>query len=73
MTKKLLTVDGLSDYLSMPKPTIYTWVCLRKIPAPCIVKLGRSLRFDVEAVDNWVNAQRGAALANVPGCIQSGR
>jgi excisionase family DNA binding protein len=60
MTKKLLTVDGLSNYLSMPKPTIYTWVCLRKIPQPCVVKLGRALRFDVGEIDKWVNGQRAS-------------
>jgi predicted DNA-binding transcriptional regulator AlpA len=57
----------------MPKPTIYTWVCLKKIPPPCIIKLGRTLRFDLEAVDRWVNDRRGVAEASALGCIQSER
>ena len=58
MTKKLLTVDDLSTYLSVPKPTIYTWVCLKRIPG--VVKLGRSLRFDLEAIDRWISERRAS-------------
>lgn len=57
--RKLLDIDGLSRYLSMPKATIYTWVSSRKIPAEVIVRLGRSLRFDRVAVDRWVESNRG--------------
>lgn len=57
--RKLLDIDGLSRYLSMPKATIYTWVSSRKIPPEAIVRLGRSLRFDRVAVDRWVEENRG--------------
>lgn len=56
ISQKLLDVNGLAQYLSLPKATIYTWVSLRKIPG--VVKLGRSLRFDLEVVDRWVKERR---------------
>jgi len=58
MTKKLITVDELSIYLSLPKATIYTWVCLKRIPG--VVKLGRAVRFDLAAIDRWI-AENGAS------------
>lgn len=60
MSKRLLTVDELSDYLSLPKATIYTWVSLRRIPG--VVRLGRALRFDKRDVDEWVNANARGAI-----------
>jgi len=57
-TRKLLDVPGLAEYLSVPKGTIYTDVCMRKIPQKAIVKLGRSLRFDVEAINEWIEENR---------------
>jgi excisionase family DNA binding protein len=56
--RKLINIEELSKYLSVPKGTLYTDVCLRKIPAKAIVKLGRSLRFDKEAIDQWIEASR---------------
>lgn len=55
---RLMNIRQLSGYLAMPVATIYTWVCLRRVPASCIVRLGRSLRFDREAVDLWIEEQR---------------
>ncbi len=57
--RKLLDIDGLSRYLSMPKATIYTWVSTRKIPVDAVVRLGRALRFDRAAIDRWVESSRG--------------
>lgn len=58
--RKLLDIDGLSKYLSMPKATIYTWVSMRRIPAQAIVRLGRALRFDRAEIDRWVELQRAS-------------
>lgn len=58
--KKLLDIEGLSKYLSMPKATIYTWVSMRRIPAQAIVRLGRALRFDRIEIDRWVESQRAS-------------
>lgn len=56
--RRLLDIDGLCEYLSLPKATIYTWVCTRKIPPSCIVKFGRALRFEVVEIDRWVNTHK---------------
>ena len=55
---RLLDVEGLEKYLSIPKATIYSWKCAGKIPAKAIVRLGRSLRFDVKEIDAWVEENR---------------
>ncbi len=56
--KRLLSVNELAVYLAMPKATIYTYVSIRKIPPGCIVRIGRALKFDREAVDQWVSGLR---------------
>ena len=56
--KRLMNINELSEYLGTPKGSIYTMVCLHKIPQACIVKLGRSLRFEREAIDKWINAKK---------------
>lgn len=58
MEKRLMNIKELSEYLGTPKGSIYTMVCLRKIPQDCVVKLGRALRFEREAIDAWVNGQK---------------
>ena len=63
MEKRLLSVNELSNYLSMPTATIYTYVSTGKIPAGCIKRIGRALKFEVAAVDAWINGQ---------GCAQVG-
>lgn len=55
MKKRLLNVTELSEYLSMPVATIYTYVSMQKIPAHCIRRIGRSLKFELAEVDQWVN------------------
>lgn len=59
--KRLLDVDGLSMYLSMPKGTIYTYVSMGRIPKECIRHIGRALRFERKAIDAWVSAQGGTS------------
>lgn len=56
MEKRLLTVKDLSAYLSMPVATVYAYVSRGKIPADCIKRIGRSLKFDRQAVDHWISA-----------------
>ena len=57
MEKRLMNAKELSQYLSMPLATVYTYVSTGKIPAGCIKRIGRALKFEREAVDAWVNAQ----------------
>ena len=47
----ILTVDEISDYLKIPKSTIYKLVREGKIPAQ---KIGRHWRFRKEAIDRWL-------------------
>ena len=57
-TKLLMDVTELSNCLSLPKATIYTWVQTGRIPRNCVVRLGRSLRFHVPAIEAWVQRSR---------------
>jgi excisionase family DNA binding protein len=56
--KRLMNIKELSEYLGTPKGSIYTMVCLRKIPQECVIKLGRALRFEKDAIDKWINEKR---------------
>lgn len=56
---RLMTIRQLSDYLAVPVATLYTMRCLGRIPSDCIVRFGRSLRFDRQAVDRWIGERRG--------------
>ena len=58
MEKRLLNITELAAYIGSPKSSIYTQVCLRRIPQVCIVKIGRSLRFEKSEIDKWISAKR---------------
>lgn len=58
MEKRLLNIKELSEYMGTPKSSIYTMVCLRRIPQECIVKMGRALRFEKVQIDLWLNSKR---------------
>lgn len=60
--KRLMNVVELSEYLSISKGSLYTMVCMHKIPAECIVKIGRSLRFEKLKIDEWINSRSAASL-----------
>ena len=49
---RLLTTDEVADLLNVKPSTIRKWVHLEQIP---VVRLGRAVRFRVEAVEKWVN------------------
>lgn len=72
MEKRLMTVSELSEYLSIPKGSIYQMTFAQKIPADCIVKIGRSLRFEKGKIDAWVSS-RTVARPNAQGYKQSGQ
>ena len=61
MEKRLMNIQELSRYLALPVPSIYSMVSRRKIPEVCVRRIGRALRFDVKAVDEWVDG--GSATA----------
>ena len=58
---RLLNVDGLASYLSIPKATIYSWVSMRKIPEKALVRLNRSLKFDLREIDAWLESSRSGS------------
>lgn len=47
-SRRLITIDELSERWSIPKATLYNWVNQRRLPH---VKLGRALRFNVADLD----------------------
>jgi len=51
MTRRLLTVQEVGEYLGIAKDTIYSQVSQRRIP---YVKIGRLLKFDLKAIDEWI-------------------
>ena len=51
----MLNVHELSKELEISKSGIYQWVSQRRIP---FVKMGRSLRFDSEEIEKWVEAKK---------------
>lgn len=57
--KRLLTAKELARYIGSTKGTVYTWAHTRTIPPACIIRRGRSLRFDILQIDKWLDAQRG--------------
>ena len=51
MTRRLVNVKELHDYIGIPVRVLYKWVSQRKIP---FVKLGRSTKFDLQVIDEWI-------------------
>ncbi|HVV09225.1 helix-turn-helix domain-containing protein [Amycolatopsis sp.] len=55
MTKKLLTIDELADYLSVPKGTLYQW--RTKGYGPQGRRVGKYVRYRADDVDAWIDEQ----------------
>ncbi len=53
MTRRLLTVKDAAAYLSMSEQALYQLVHRRGIP---VVRIGRALRFDLDSLDDWIQA-----------------
>ena len=54
--KQLLTVGDLARWLNISKAWIYDHAGGRRQPVLPSVKLGKSLRFDEDNVNNWLKA-----------------
>ena len=71
-TSKLLTSEVMENdttsssrynFIERPRNGSQAWVSMRKIPTDCVVKLGRKLLFDLDAVNQWLaTCKRGQAL-----------
>lgn len=48
--RRYIDIKELSNYISVPKNTIYYWVSQKMIP---YIKRGR-LRFDIREIDRWM-------------------
>ena len=48
----VMTIEELSEYLKIPKSTLYKQVQERKIPGQ---KIGKQWRFSRAAIDRWMN------------------
>ena len=47
-----MTIDGVADYLKMPRETIYKYARQGKLPA---AKVGRHWRFEKRRLDQWIH------------------
>ncbi len=65
MENRLIDIKELSAYIATPVTTIYGYVYSKTIPADCIIRIGRRLKFDKAAVDRWISGI-AAAQANAP-------
>lgn len=50
--QRLLDLDQLCEWLGVPERTVRNWVEEGTIP---VTRIDRRLRFDVAAVDRWIN------------------
>ena len=57
--KRLLNTKEAARYLGLEVDTVYKKARLRELPS---VKVGRALRFDVEALERYVEQHTIAAL-----------
>lgn len=56
--KRLLSTKEAAEYLAMTSAALYQMVHRKKIP---VVRIGRALRFDLRALDDWIDQQREPA------------
>ncbi|PIQ89888.1 MAG: DNA-binding protein [Candidatus Omnitrophica bacterium CG11_big_fil_rev_8_21_14_0_20_42_13] len=50
-TDKIQTIEEVSDYLKIPKQTLYLWARNGSIPA---IKVGKHWRFKKSSIDKWI-------------------
>lgn len=55
---KLIDVTTMAEKLGSTVGSVYAKVSMRAIPQWCVVKIGKALRFDEEAVDKWLESLR---------------
>jgi len=59
MERRYLGIRDCSEYLGVTRGTLYAWVCYRKIP---YIKVGRLVKFDIKAIEEWLKARAVAQL-----------
>jgi len=56
--KRLLTLREAADYLAMTNAALYQLVHRKRVP---VVRLGRALRFDIQALNAWIDEHKEPA------------
>ena len=56
---RYLNTTSAAEYLGLAPGTLENW--RYKNEGPRFVHLGRSVRYDIKALDTWVEQQKGAA------------
>jgi excisionase family DNA binding protein len=57
--ERLMNAQQVADYLNVKKNTIRIWSSAGKIP---VVKLGRSARYRLDAINRWINKNTKQAV-----------
>mgnify|MGYP001419416525 CR=1 FL=1 len=52
MEKRLLNIEEASEYLGIPRGSLYKMSWQKRLPF--VVKVGRALRFDKIKMDEWI-------------------
>ena len=55
MERRFVGIDELAKYIGMSKNNVRYWVFTRQIT---YCKIGRSVRFEKQEIDNWVNNKK---------------
>lgn len=55
LPNRMLTAEEVATYLGVPKQRIYALTHTHEIPYH---KIGRSVRFNIRDIDDWLEAQR---------------
>jgi excisionase family DNA binding protein len=55
ITKRLIGIEELSQYLDIPVSSLYFMRYQRRIP---YVKIGRTLKFDKTEIDKWIEERK---------------
>lgn len=60
MARKFATAAELARHLRVAEPTVRAWLRFTEIP---VIRVGRLVRFDVDAVEAWYASGGPASLA----------
>jgi len=53
--KRFIGIKECSEYLGIPKGTLYSWTFSRKIPH---IKMGRLVKFDLIELEAWIKERK---------------
>ena len=57
--RRLGTIEDLLEVLPLPKSSVYDLARFGRMPG--VVRVGRRLLFDLDVIDDWIDAGGGAA------------